>query len=82
VDKVQPKTEAQKQIESKVRVVQKLMKTRDGKKLMSILEDEFDSDTIMVKGDPYTTAYHLGRRDAVVYLKQLLEYKIKRSRRA
>ena len=42
----------------------------DGQAVMDLLEAEF-SEGNLFSPDPYQTAFNLGRRDAVVYLKQL-----------
>jgi len=42
-----------------------------GTDALRVLEDEFDRENIMA-GDPYTTAYNLGRRDVVVYIRQMI----------
>ncbi len=47
-----------------------------GQKVLAMLEDELNPDDIF-NLDPNTTAYTLGRRDALVYIKQLINYRPK-----
>lgn len=47
----------------------------DGKKVLEWLEDEFDRDEIFKAGEPDTTTYNLGRRDVIVYIRQMIRLK-------
>lgn len=47
----------------------------DGEKVLEFLEEQFDSNDIHVPGDSHSTEYNLGRRDVVVYIKQMKRYK-------
>ncbi len=47
----------------------------DGEKVLEWLEDEFDRDEIFQRGDPHTTSYNLGKRDVVVYIRQMIRLK-------
>lgn len=47
----------------------------DGKKVLEWLEDEFDKDEIFKAGEPDTTSYNLGKRDVVVYIRQMIRLK-------
>jgi hypothetical protein len=58
------------------RIAQVLTNTPGGIMLMKKLEAEFDGE--LFHRDPLQTAYFLGRRDVVVYLRQIIDY----SRRA
>jgi len=42
-----------------------------GEQVLVALEEEFNHDNIMAE-DPYKTAYRLGQRDVVVYIRQLM----------
>ncbi len=44
----------------------------DGKKVLEWLEEEFDADEIFTAGEPDTTSYNLGKRDVVVYIRQMI----------
>lgn len=59
----------------KISMFKKVFATADGEKLLQFLEDEFDKDNIFVDGDPHKTSYNLGRRDVVIYIKQMLRAK-------
>lgn len=50
--------------------VQAFMNSELGKEIVLLLEDEFYHGAILEK-DPYKTAYNLGRRDVVMYLREL-----------
>lgn len=47
----------------------------DGSKVLEWLEDEFDKDEIFKAGEPDTTSYNLGRRDVIVYIRQMIRLK-------
>ncbi len=56
--------------------VQAFMASPVGKAIISALEDEFYHGELM-NDDPHRTAYNLGRRDVVIYLKQLQTWRDK-----
>lgn len=70
----QAREQAIKAIRDKAMLVKKIFGTSDGEKLMEILEKEFNSDNLLAVGDPHVTHYNLGRRDVVMYLKQLQRF--------
>lgn len=43
----------------------------DGKKVMEDLAEQFDNEELRAK-TPHDTYYNLGRRDVVVYIKQVI----------
>ena len=43
-----------------------------GVKVLGYLEDEFDLDEIFQAGVPDQTAYNCGRRDVIVYIRQMM----------
>jgi hypothetical protein len=45
----------------------------DGRKALEVLERAFDGENLFVD-DPYRTAYNLGARDVVTYIRQLNRY--------
>lgn len=47
----------------------------DGKKVLEWLEEEFDADEIFAAGEPDTTSYNLGKRDVIVYIRQMIRLK-------
>jgi len=47
----------------------------DGKKVLKWLEEEFDKDEIFQPGDPHATAHMLGKRDVIVYIRQMIRLK-------
>lgn len=57
----------------KIDIFKMVFNTEDGKKVLAALEDAFDRDSIITPGDPYYTHYNLGRRDVVVYIRQMLK---------
>ncbi len=56
--------------------VSMFMRSELGKEVIKALEDEFYHGTLYDE-DPQKTAYNLGRRDVVVYLKELQNWKEK-----
>lgn len=73
-DRTQANREAKEKLARKASIFKQVFNTPDGKEVLSALEKEFNADNIFEKGLPDATAYNLGRRDVVVYIKQLLEY--------
>lgn len=51
----------------------RLFSTHDGEQVLQDLVDEFDSDDLFNE-KPHKTSYNVGRRDAVIYIKQLMRY--------
>lgn len=47
----------------------------DGSKVLEWLEEEFDADEIFKAGEPDTTAYNLGKRDVIIYIRQMIRLK-------
>jgi len=46
--------------------------TIEGRKVLEVLEQELNPDIIYSEGDAHKTSYNLGRRDALIYINQLL----------
>lgn len=51
----------------------RVFNTPEGKKVLQDLEEELNPDTLMGKDSHFTT-YNVGRRDAFIYIQQLLRY--------
>jgi hypothetical protein len=77
----QPEKKPLKSKEAVQRVVHKsgffhrIFTSPDGAKVLEWLEEEFDKDEIFAPGDPYATTYNLGKRDVVVYIRQMIRLK-------
>ena len=63
-----------KRLAIKASKFQILFSTKEGEEVLKALEEEFDQLNIHIPGDPYTTAYNLGRRDVLQYIKLLRNY--------
>ena len=63
-----------KRLDKKSAHVQEFLSSTIGKAVIELLEEEFDPD-VLIDTDPHITYYNLGRRDVVVYLKQLSRWK-------
>ena len=63
--------EMQRNVIRKAHIIGRIFETDDGKKLMEILKEEFDSPFIF-DDNPHKTNYNLGRRDCVIYLEQAI----------
>lgn len=74
VDKNATIMEAKEKIARKASIFKQVFNTPDGKEVLAALDKEFNAADIFQKGHPDATAYNLGRRDVIVYIKQLLEY--------
>ncbi len=79
-DKQEPKPRSGKQ-KAVDKVVHKsgfffrIFTSPDGKKVLEWLEEEFDSDEIFKAGEPDTTSYNLGKRDVIIYIRQMIRLK-------
>lgn len=51
----------------------RLFSTHDGEQVLQDLIDEFDADDLFDE-NPHKMGWKVGRRDAVVYIKQLMRY--------
>ena len=58
----------------KAATIARAFSTPEGEAALQILTDEFDGDSVMVPGQPDTTHYNLGRRDVVVFIRQLIRF--------
>ena len=80
-DSEKPLSKAEKKAAAIEKVVHKsgffyrIFTSPDGKKVLEWLEDEFDKDEVFVAGEPDTTVYNLGKRDVVVYIRQMIRLK-------
>lgn len=64
-----------KELAKKAGLFKRVFLTADGEQVMKILEDAFDGDTIF-NVDPHKTAYNLGHRDVVMYIKQMIKFEV------
>lgn len=67
-------TKIKSRLEKKARRIQRFMSLELGSDVVQALADEF-YDGELYSDDPIRTAYNLGRRDVVVYLKQLQKWR-------
>lgn len=63
--------EAVQRIRPKLIDIHNTFTTTSGKRVLELLEKEFDA-TDMVEDDPHMTYYNLGQRDVVRYIKTAL----------
>ena len=45
-----------------------------GVKVLEALEEEFNPD-VLLASDPHETSYNVGRRDVIIYIRQMIRYK-------
>lgn len=69
------KQQAVDQVVNKSGYFYRIFTSPDGKKVLQWLEEEFDSDEIFKAGEPDTTSYNLGKRDVIVYIRQMIRLK-------
>ena len=79
-DKPEPKPRSKQQVAvdnvvHKSGYFYRIFTSPDGKKVLEALEDEFDADEIFKAGEPDTTSYNLGKRDVIVYIRQMIRLK-------
>jgi len=65
-----------KRLKHKSARIQMFMQSELGKEVIQALEDEFYHGPLF-EDDPCKTAFNLGRRDVVVYLKELTTWRTK-----
>ncbi len=75
LSKAQRKQLAIEQVVHKSGFFYRIFTSPDGKKVLEWLEDEFDKDEIFKAGEPDTTVYNLGKRDVIVYIRQMIRLK-------
>lgn len=66
--------EVKEKLARKASIFKQVFNSPDGQAVLAALEEEFNAADIFKQGQPDTTVYNLGRRDVVIYIKQLLEY--------
>lgn len=79
-DKPEPKPPSKRQqavdqVVHKAGYFYRIFTSPDGKKVLEWLEEEFDADEIFTAGEPDTTSYNLGKRDVIVYIRQMIRLK-------
>ena len=65
--------EKKQKLRDKAARFHRLFSTHDGEKVLQDLEDEFDQDELY-DDNPYKTNYNIGRRDVIIYIKQLMRF--------
>lgn len=65
--------EAKRALGRKAHLFRQVFNTDEGKKVMDILEQEAEPEQLFNE-NPHVTSYNCGRRDLLVYIKQLLRY--------
>jgi hypothetical protein len=58
---------------AKASLFKEVFSTVSGIKVLKLLEEECNADELR-SPDPHNTYFNLGRRDAVVYIKQMINY--------
>ena len=69
-----PKEAAIKALGQKAGNFHKLFTSPVGVKVLEALEEEFNPDTL-IGGNDAETNYKVGRRDVVIYIRQMIRYK-------
>lgn len=65
--------EKKQKLRDKAARFHRLFSSHDGEQVLKDLEDEFDQDELY-DDNPYKTNYNIGRRDVIIYIKQLMRY--------
>lgn len=60
-------------LEKRIQAAANILKTPGGKSLVALLELEFDG-TVFSPDNPHQTAFNLGAREVVQFLRQLQEH--------
>jgi len=48
--------------------------TPQGKEVLQAMKEELDPDSLFVDGDAHKTTYNVGRRDAFIFVNQMLRF--------
>ena len=70
---MQKKEQLEKQLNNKARHFLITFTSPSGEKVLEDLENELNPDVLIGK-TPEQTAYNVGRRDAFIYIKQMMRY--------
>ena len=70
---MQKKEQLEKQLKNKARHFLITFTSPSGEKVLEDLENELNPD-VLIASTPHETAYNVGRRDAFIYIKQLMRY--------
>lgn len=65
--------EKKQKLRDKAARFHRLFSSHDGEQVLKDLEDEFDQDELY-DDNPYKTNYNIGRRDVIIYIKQLMRF--------
>lgn len=69
------KSKIREELDRKAGIFKRTFLTKDGEQALQMLEDAFNDDDLF-NADPHRTAYNLGRRDVVMYIKQLIKFEV------
>jgi hypothetical protein len=65
--------EKKQKLRDKAAKFHRLFTSHEGEQVLKELEDEFDADDLFNE-NPYKTHYNIGRRDVIVYIRQMMRY--------
>lgn len=66
-------SDARKNLSRRAILFRQVFNSEDGKKVLAVLEAEAEPE-VLFDENPHKTAYNCGRRDLLIYIKQLLRY--------
>jgi DNA-directed RNA polymerase alpha subunit len=64
---------AKQELSRKAHMFRQVFNTDEGKKVLAVMEQEAEPDQ-MFSDNPHRTSYNCGKRDMLVYIKQMLRY--------
>ena len=68
------KAELEERVRHKSKDFASLFSSPQGKKVLEHLKNEFEMGDFRAKGSVEDTYFNLGRRDAIVYIEQMIKY--------
>ncbi len=63
-----------KELKRKADLFSNVFGTPQGKEVLQMLQLELNPDELFVEGDAHKTSYNLGKRDAFIYINQMLRF--------
>lgn len=65
--------EAKRKLSRRATIFRQVFNTDEGKEVLQVLEQEAEPERLFDE-NPHKTAYNCGRRDLLIYIKQILRY--------
>ena len=74
MDQLSNVNELRKELKKKADLFSHVFSTPQGKQVLQMLGEELNPDLLFVEGDAHKTSYNIGKRDAFIYINQMLRF--------